>query len=60
MHARPDVAQVLIKKKMRHWLSIARNCPHRNPGAKRNFIRLVERHPIMALEIGLSVLDAYK
>lgn len=65
MNARPEVKRVLIEKRMRHWLSVARyhrlihsNC--KPSQARRNFIRLVERHPLWASEAGLSVLDAYK
>jgi len=61
MHARPEVAKILIKKKLRHWLSIARYCPTRNPAqARRNFLRLVQRHPIVARELGFSVVTAYE
>ena len=61
MNARSEVRNVLLKKCMRKWLTIVRYYPNRNPAkARRNFIRLVERHPIVAEEAGLSILDAYK
>jgi hypothetical protein len=61
MNARPEVKRVLIEKRMRHWLSVARYYPNRNPAqARRNFIRLVNRHPELARELGLSVVCAYE
>jgi hypothetical protein len=61
MNARPDVRNILLKKCMRKWLTIARYYPNRNPAqARRNFIRLVQRHPSLAMEAGLSLLDVYR
>lgn len=61
MNARPEVRNVLLKKCMRKWLTIARYYPNRNPAqARRNFIRLVQRHPTLARELGFSVLTAYE
>ena len=61
MHARPEVKRVLIRKRMRKWLSIARYYPNRNPAqARRNFLRLLARYPEIGQELGLSVVSAYE
>ena len=61
MNARREVRNILLKKCMRKWLTIARYYPNRNPAqARRNFIRLVQRHPSLARELGFSVLTAYE
>ena len=61
MHARPEVATILIKKKLRHWLSIARYCPDRNPAqARRNFLRLLDKYPEIGRKLGLSIVSPYE
>ena len=61
MHARPEVARILIKKKMHQWLSIARYRPDRNQAqARRNFLRLLANHPEVGRELGLTVISAYE
>ncbi len=61
MNARPQVKKVLIRKRMRHWLTVARYYPNRNPAqARRNFLRLLARYPEIGQEIGLTVASAYE
>jgi hypothetical protein len=61
MHARPEVKRVLIKKRMRKWLMIARCYPDRDPSqARRNFLRLLARYPEIGLELGLTIVSAYE
>lgn len=61
MNARPEIRRILLEKRMRKWLTIARHYPNRNPvQARRNFIRLVERHPALARELGFSAATAYE
>jgi hypothetical protein len=64
MNARPEVRRILLEKRMRKWLNLARYhryYPNSNPvQARRNFIRLVERHPALATELGFSVVTAYE
>ena len=61
MNARPEVKRVLIKKKMRQWLSIARYRPDRNQAqARRNFLRLLAKHPEIGRELGLSIVSVYE
>jgi hypothetical protein len=61
MHARPEVARVLIKKKMRQWLSIARYRPDCNRAqARRNFLRLLAKHPEIGRELKLTIVSPYE
>jgi hypothetical protein len=64
MNARPEVKRVLIKKRMRYWLSIARYYPlvrsHcKPPQARRNFLRLLAKYPEIGEELGFSVVSVY-
>jgi len=46
---------------MRHWLTVARYYPNRNPAqARRNFLRLLARYPEIGHELGLTVVSAYE
>ena len=61
MHARPEVARVLVRKKLRYWLTVARYYPNRNPAqARRNFLRLLARYPEIGRELGLTVVSVYE
>jgi hypothetical protein len=64
MHARPDVMRILIAKRMRRWYSIAR-CPlldlKCSPArARRNCLRLMAKHPLIAQELLITVASVYK
>lgn len=63
MRARPEVRDILIALKLRYWSLRARypsaypNCsPSR---ARRNFLRLLARHPEIARRLNLHLRDAY-
>jgi hypothetical protein len=65
MNARPEVKRVLIKKRMQHWLRIARyyriiHTNYKPEEARRNFLRLLARYPEIAQELGFSVVSAYE
>jgi hypothetical protein len=61
MNARPDVRNLLIKKKMKRWLAIVRCYPHcQKAQARRNFLRLIARHPEIAQELGYTIISAYE
>jgi len=63
MHARPQIRDILIAKKLRRWLLIAqhpfvdRSCaPSR---ARRNYWRLFARHPQIAAKLGMTIGSVY-
>ena len=63
MRARPEVREILIALKLRFWSLRARypsaypNCsPSR---ARRNFLKLLARHPEIARHFNLDLRDAY-
>jgi len=63
MHARPEVKELLISRKMTRWALIGRN-PHAYPSvspsrARRNFSRLCSRYPQIAQRLGMTVTSAY-
>jgi hypothetical protein len=63
MHARPEIREILIAKKLKRWALIARY-PAIQPGcpparARRNFHRLCDRHPQIAQKLGLSATSVY-
>ena len=61
MNARPEVKRVLIKKRLHHWLLVARYYPHLNrTQARRNFLRLLARYPDIGEEMGLKVVSVYE
>jgi hypothetical protein len=63
MHARPEIREILIIKKLRRWQLIARypfvdkSCPPAR--ARRNFWRLCAKHPEIAIRLGLSATSVY-
>lgn len=64
MHARPEICKILIASKMKRWILIARypfvdkTCPPSR--ARRNFWRLLSKHPDIAAELGLSATSVYR
>ena len=63
MHARPEIREILVAKKLRRWLLIAhhpfvdRSCtPQR---ARRNYWRLFAKHSELANRRGLSITSVY-
>jgi hypothetical protein len=63
MHARPEIRQILIAKKLKRWALISKypyvdpSCPPSR--ARRNFHRLCARHPQIAAKLGLSAASVY-
>jgi hypothetical protein len=63
MHARPQVKEILISKKMRRWCLVAqhpfmdRGCP--TARARKNYQRLFYRYRELAEKIGLHELSAF-
>lgn len=63
MHARPQVREILIRKKMQRWLLIAkhpfvdRSCP--TARARKNYQRLCAKYPEIMRQIGLTDLSAF-
>jgi hypothetical protein len=63
MHARPQVQEILIAKKMKRWYSIAR-CPLidlrcKPARARRNCLRLMAKYPEIAEALKLTVVSLY-
>jgi hypothetical protein len=63
MHARPEIREILIAKKMRRWAMIGQHPfvdPTCSPArARRNFARLLARHPDLGRRLNLTVTSAY-
>jgi hypothetical protein len=63
MHARPQVREILIRKKMQRWLMIARypqvypHCPVWR--ARKNYRRLCAKYPEIMQQIGLTDLSPF-
>jgi hypothetical protein len=63
MHARQQIRDILIAKKMRRWSLIAQyplvdpSCPPSR--ARRNFWKLLNRYPELARRLGLSAASVY-
>jgi hypothetical protein len=63
MRARPEIRQILIAKKLKRWLLIARHpfvdrdCPPSR--ARRNYQRLFAKHSELAKRLGLSIVSVY-
>ncbi len=63
MYARPAVMQVLVAKRMKRWYSIVR-CPLLDlkvstARARRNCLRLMAKHPLIAEALGITVVSLY-
>jgi hypothetical protein len=63
MHARPEIRQVLIIKKLKRWLlivqhpSVDRTCP---PSlARRNYWRLLAKYPEIGALLELNIGSVY-
>jgi len=63
MHASPQVRDVILANKMRHWLGVIRQplsdkrCS--TSRARRNFLKLVRKHRSLAASLGLSEMSAF-
>jgi len=63
MHARPEIREILIAKKLRRWLLIAnhpfmdRSCPTWR--ARKNYARLCARYPLIMKRLGLHEFSAF-
>ncbi|HWY59895.1 MAG TPA: hypothetical protein VNZ03_35865 [Terriglobales bacterium] len=64
MHARPEIREILISKKLRRWCLIAQYplvYPDYSPTrARRNYWRLCQRYPEIMTKVGLSILSVYQ
>jgi hypothetical protein len=64
MHARPQIREILIARKMRHWCMVAkyplidRTCPPAR--ARRNFWKLCQRYPELMRKLGLTPASVYQ
>ena len=63
MRARPEIREHLLARKMQRWALIGRYpsmYPNFSPArARRNFMRLIARHPELARRLRMGPLDAY-
>jgi hypothetical protein len=63
MRARPEICQILIAKKLKHWSLIAKfpfvdkSCPPAR--ARRNFWRLLQTHPAVGKKLGMTIGSVY-
>jgi hypothetical protein len=63
MHARPQIKEILIARKMQRWCAIARwplintRCPPAR--ARKNYWRLLSKYPEVGKRLGLSVVTVY-
>jgi hypothetical protein len=63
MHARPQVKEILVARKLRRWSIICR-CEYIEPcfpraRARKNYWRLYHRYPEIAQKIGLHEWSVY-
>jgi hypothetical protein len=63
MHARPQIRELLIAQKLKHWSMVAR-CPLldlkcKPSRARKNYWRLYARYPEIAARLGLTELSVY-
>jgi hypothetical protein len=63
MHARPEIRELLLAKKLQRWALIGRN-PHAYPNisptrARRNYSRLYARYPEIAQKLRMTAVSAY-
>ena len=63
MRVRPEIREHLLARKMKRWALIGRYpsmYPNFSPArARRNFMRLIARHPELARRLQMGPLDAY-
>jgi hypothetical protein len=63
VHARREIREVLLMKKMRRWQAVAtcplldRSCPPAR--ARKNFWRLYKKYPEIAARLGLTATSVY-
>jgi hypothetical protein len=63
MNARPQVREILIAKKMKHWWVVAKcrlidpTCPTWR--ARKNYQRLCARYPHIMTKLGLTEFSAF-
>jgi len=64
MHARPEICRILIAKKLRRWLMIAKcnfidpTCPASR--ARRNYWRLLRAYPEVGARLNLHIASVYE
>jgi hypothetical protein len=63
MRARPELVEILISRKLRHWalrskfVTIDPTCsPSR---ARRNFWRLLQKYPAIGAKLGMTIASVY-
>ena len=64
MHARPQIREILIERKLKRWCMVAQ-CPLLDPRcpparARRNFWRLCKAHPDTAKRLGYTATSVYE
>lgn len=63
MNARPQVREILISKKIRHWWIVARHplidAACLTSRARKNYARLCTRYPHMMTRLGLDEFSLY-
>jgi hypothetical protein len=63
MHARPQVRDILVAQKLRHWSLVARHNfvepSYPRAKARKNYWRLFRRYPEIAQRIGLHEWSVY-
>ena len=63
MNARPQIREILIARKLKRWALIGQHPfvdPTCSPArARRNFARLLARHPEIARRLNLGVASPY-
>jgi hypothetical protein len=63
MHARPQVREILISKKLRRWLLIAKypfvDKACSSARARKNYQRLCSRYPQIMAKLGLNQWSAF-
>jgi hypothetical protein len=63
MRARPEIVEILVSRKLRRWSLISKfpiidpTCPPSR--ARRNFWRLLKKHPAVGKKMGLTVASVY-
>jgi hypothetical protein len=63
MRARPEIRDLLVARKLRRWSLISKfpiidpTCPPSR--ARRNFWRLLKKHPGVGRKLGLTIASVY-
>jgi hypothetical protein len=63
MHAREEIRNAILTRKMKYWLMVARH-PFTGKGcpawrARKNYWRLIAKHKELAISLGLSAISVY-